>query len=81
MDSLRLDLMMLDDHLNYPENCVSAEGDAQHLDLISRNFQSQSDHPDAEGLAFEVRLLPNDGIGKKAMGSSFHIQDTNTTRI
>jgi len=63
MDTLRLELLTLDDHLNYPDNCVSVEGDIQHCDIIRSHFQSQSDHPDAEGLSFEVRLLPNDGIG------------------
>jgi hypothetical protein len=65
MDSLRLDLLTLDDHLNYPENCVSVEGTIQNLGDISNHFQSQHDHPDAEGLAFEVRLLPDAGIGIK----------------
>jgi hypothetical protein len=65
MDTLRLNLLMLDDHLNYPENCVSVEGTIQHLDVISNQFQSQHDHPDTEGLAFEVRLLPDAGIGIK----------------
>lgn len=64
MDALRLDLLTLNDHLMYPENCISIEGDIQHLDLISNQFQSQSDHPDALGLAFEVRLLPDEGIGE-----------------
>jgi len=63
MDSVRLDLLTLDDHLNYPENCVSVEGTIQHLDVITNQFQSQHDHPDAEGLAFEARLLPDAGIG------------------
>ncbi|KAH7109101.1 hypothetical protein B0J11DRAFT_601974 [Dendryphion nanum] len=63
MDILRLNLMTLDDHYNYPDNCVSVEGDIQHLHLITDKFASQSDHPDAQGLAFVLRLFPDQGIG------------------
>lgn len=44
---------------------MSVEGTIQHLDVITNQFQSQHDHPDAEGLAFEARLLPDAGIGEK----------------
>lgn len=64
MDILRLNLMTLDDHYNYPDNCVSVEGDIQHLHLITDKFASQSDHPDAQGLAFVLRLFPDQGIGE-----------------
>ena len=71
MDVFRLSLLTLDDHLNYPDNCASVEGDIQHLHLIRQNFDSQSDHPDAEGLAFVIRLLSDDGIGKCILISEF----------
>ncbi|KAJ9157467.1 hypothetical protein NKR23_g128 [Pleurostoma richardsiae] len=67
MDLERLELMALDGHLNYPDNCASVERDIQNLDLISENFASQHDHPDAYDLAFEAVLFNrlNNGIGER----------------